>query len=116
MLRGYISSLGFLWIERNYWARMMCVTWQPRSLIALDAVHECAGRIYRLVSRFCRRLAARMSGKPNPKVFLCRDSRGSAAAPASFEKVCEIEATTGLHFCTALCSIAKRGLHEHFKL
>ena len=43
MLRGYISSLGFLWIERNYWARTMCVTWQPRSLTALDAVHECAG-------------------------------------------------------------------------
>lgn len=49
---------------------------------------ECARRIYRLVSRFCRRLEARMSGKPNPKVFLCRDSRGSAAAPASFEKCC----------------------------
>ena len=40
MLRGYISSLGFLWIERNYWARMMCVTWQPRSMLYMNVPEE----------------------------------------------------------------------------
>ena len=30
-----------------------------------------------------------MSGKPGPRVFLCRDSRGGDTVPASFEKVSE---------------------------
>ena len=65
------------------------VTWQPPQTGCWTQSHwntiNCY--IFGLLLRYFHRIKSKMSGKTEPKVFLCKDKDGNGAVPAAFEKV-----------------------------